>query len=289
MRRAIGRAYPDIRFDKPILLPFADSLGCEIVKWTDGVSSLPELPFGESFLSQIVAQLMSWDYYHAASNTDMYLGRGRVLAPKQIQGVGAKSGQYNTGLDSFMFTQWQTTNPEAQKPLPIQFDLRSQSWTEIRNRLIQDISINTGVNISTIASFLQDNTAARTAREISTEENETAEYVNDQRAIIEKPLNAILKLVTLFYGYTDTVVIRWSKAGLTNRYTLAETTEIGLRAGFISQRKAVEDWNFDDDDEQVEEEYHRIAGEKAASAPPPEKIKNDTQVNTDNTKQEVTP
>lgn len=188
-----------------------------------------------------------------------------------------------------MFTQWQTTNPEAQKPLPIQFDLRSQSWTEIRNRLIQDISINTGVNISTIASFLQDNTAARTAREISTEENETAEYVNDQRAIIEKPLNAILKLVTLFYGYTDTVVIRWSKAGLTNRYTLAETTEIGLRAGFISQRKAVEDWNFDDDDEQVEEEYHRIAGEKAASAPPPEEIKNDTQVNTDNTKQEVTP
>lgn len=261
MRKTIGRAYPDILFDKPVLLPFPDHLGCELVKWTDGVSELPELPFGESFLSQIITQLMSWDYYYAASNTDMYIGRGRIIAPKQIQGKGAGQG-YNTGLDSFLFTAWQTSDPDAQKPIPIQFDLRSQSWTDIRNRLIQDISINTGVNISTIASFLQDNTAARTAREVSTEENETAEYVNDQRAIVEKPLNSILNLVTKYYGYDDTVVIRWSSAGLTNRFTLAEIIATGLREGFISLRKAVQMFNYDDDDAQVQEEYETIVKER---------------------------
>ena len=259
MKRTLAKACPDIRFDSPVLLPFKDHLGCELVKWSNGVSSLPELPFGESFLSPIIAQLMSWDYYHAAANTDMYLGRGRVIAPKHI---GTQQSEYNSGLDGFLFTQWQTTNPEEAKPIPIQFDLRSTSWSEIRTRLIQDISINTGTNISTIASFLQDNTAARTAREISTEENETAEYINDQRATLEKPLNSILKLVTAFYGYSDTVAVRWSSAGLTNRYSLAEIISIGLREGFISRKRAVEMFNFDDDTVQVQEEYDEILREQ---------------------------
>lgn len=267
MRSAIGKAYSGIRFNKPYLLPFVDSLGVELVKWTDGVSGLPELPFGESALANVIAHLQAWDYYFASSNTDMYLGRGRILAPKSITNGGRK--EFNTGLDSFLFTKVETTDPEAQKPLPIQFDLRSASWSEIRNRLVQDMAVNIGVNISTIASFLQDSTA-RTAREISTEENDTAEYVNDQRALLEKPLNKILKLVTLHYGYADDVVIRWSSAGLTNRYSLAELINTALNAQkpFISQRKAIEMFNYDDDDAQVQEEYERILKDMESTGEP---------------------
>lgn len=268
IRRTIGKAYPDIRFNKPILLPYKDSLGCELVKWTDGVSGLPELPFGESLLANIIAHLMAWDYYFASANTDMYLGRGRIIAPKNISN-GGKGQNYNSGLDSFLFTKMETTDPEGQKPIPIQFDLRSTSWSEIRNRLIQDIAINIGVNISTIASFLQDNTA-RTAREISTEENDTAEFVNDQRAIIEKPMNRILRLVTLYQGYADDVVVRWSSAGLTNRYSLAELINAALNGTkpFLSQRKAIEMFNYDDDDAQVQEEYERIIADMESTQEP---------------------
>ena len=266
IKRAIGNAYTGIRFDTPTLLPFVNHLGVELVKWTDGVNGLPELPFGESFLAPIVSYLQSWDYYYAASNTDMYLGRGRIMMPKHFIGKGSDQGQYNSGLDSFQYTQYQTTNPEGQKPLPIQFDLRSTSWSEIRDRLIQDMSINTGVNATTIASFLSDS-AAKTAREISTEENETAEYINDQRAIIEKPINRLLSIVTKYYGYTDTVVLRWSTSGLTNRYSNAEIIAIGLREGFISRRKAVQMFNFDDDEAQVQEEYDTIIEEQKANQP----------------------
>ena len=117
------------------------------------------------------------------------------------------------------------------------------------------------MNISTIASFIQDTTAARTAREISTEENETAEYVNDKRAIIEKPLNKILQLVTKYYGFSDEVVVRWSGAGLTNRYALAEILSMAVQGGFLSQYKAVQMFNYDDDDAQVQEEYERIVAD----------------------------
>lgn len=268
MRKTIGKCYPDVRFDTPVLLPFKESLGCELVKWTDGVSGLPELPFGESVLSNIIAHLQAWDYYFAAANTDMYLGRGRIIAPKNITRAG-KMTNYNSGLDNFLFTKVETTDPESQKPIPIQFDLRSNDWNEIRNRLIQDIAVNIGVNISTIASFLQDSTA-RTAREISTEENDTAEYVNDQRAIIEKPINKILKLVTMYEGFIDDVVIRWSSAGLTNRYSLAEliNTALNGQKPFLSQKKAIEMFNYDDDDAQVQEEYERILDDMKSNQEP---------------------
>lgn len=256
MRRSIGRTYPQVRFDEASLLPFKDNLGCELIKWTDGVSGLPELPFGESLLSNIVAQMQSWDYYHAAANTDMYTGRARVLLPKQMG--GAADAGYNSGLDSYTYQQYQTTDPEGQRPTPIQFDLRSSQWRDIRDRLIQDISILTGLNISTIASFISDSTAAKTAREISTEENETAEFINDKRSILEKPVNRILNTVRLYYGLEDAVAVRWSAAGMTNRFVLTEMLSQAKNAGLVSSRKAVELWNYDDDTMQVEEEYGRI-------------------------------
>lgn len=264
VKHTISKAYPMLRFDTPILLPFTN-LGCELVKWTDGVSGLPEVPLGESFLAPLISYLMEWDFYHACASTDMYLGRGRVLLSKYMN--SATGGNYNSGLDDFIFNQYSSQNPENQKPVPIQFELRAGEWTAIRDRLIQDIAINSGLNPSTIASFLADNTA-RTAREVSTEENETAEYVNSERAIIEKPINRLLKTITTFYGYEDTVVLRWSSAGLTNRLTLTEILGNAIRDGYCSKWKAVQMFNIDDDPEQVDEEYRRCKEESESNNMP---------------------
>ena len=256
IRSSIGSAFYGICFDKPILLPFVDSLGCELVNWTDCISALPELPFGESMLTNIMPYLQSYDYYWSAFNTDMYIGRGRVLVDKPIQSPHAQN--YNSGLDSMIFTKVTSNNGEPMKPEPIQFDLRSSSWTEIRTMIIQNISINTGLNLASIASFLNDTNAAKTAREISTEESETALFVDDKRELLEKPINKILRLVTLYYGFTDEVVLRWSSAGLSNIYTRADVISQALQSGFISKKKAIQMFNQDDDEYQLQEEYDNI-------------------------------
>ena len=265
MQKAIGKAFAGVMFDRPILLPFEGHLGVEIVKFTDTVSGLPELPFGDSLVANIISKLMEWDYYSAAASTDMYLGRGRVLIPKQLQ--GANSGNYNSGLDSFAFTEYQTTDPEGNKPTPLQFQLRAAEWTEIRTRIIQDISIITGLNTSTIASFVADGAAAKTAREISTEENETLSYINDKRALMEKPLNRILRIVARFMGITDTIVVRWSNAFLTNKMMQAELLQLAVAGGFMSKRKAVQEFNVDDDPAEVDEEYNRVMEDQKAGMP----------------------
>lgn len=263
VRSDIGKAFYGIRFDKPILLPFSD-LGCELVKWTACVSNIPELPFGESMLTNILAFLQSYDYYFSCFNTDMYLGRGKVIMPKYITKEGGRS--YNDGLDKMMFTQVDSPNPENQKPVPIQFDLRSTSWTEIRTHLLQDISLQLNINLSSLASFLQDNKGTKTAREISTEESETALFVEDKRACVEVGLNNTIKKVLRYSGFVDDVEIRWSGAGMSNRYALTEMLATARQNGFVSQERAIQLFNPDMDEYQIHEELDKIKEEGVSDA-----------------------
>ena len=224
--------------------------------------------------------LQSYDYYWSAFNTDMYLGRGRVLVDKEMQSPQAKAqnvNDYNSGLDSMLFTQIRRNAGmgEPLQPTPIQFDLRSQSWEQIRTMIIQNIAINTGLNLASIASFLNDTNSARTAREISTEESETALFVDDKREIIERPLNRLLKIVTNYYGYTDDVVIRWSSAGLSNIYARSEMIATGLSNGFISPQKAVQMFNQDLDEYQLQEEFDNIKAEKESRREQEQPLGND--------------
>ena len=257
MRSNIGKAYQGIMFDKPILLPFADHLGAVLVNWTESVSNLPELPFGDSLLSNITAYLQAYDYYFSAFCTDMYNGRGKVLMPAYLSKDNNENGYYQ-GANGWCFAKMPPApNEENNQPMSIQFELRSTEWKEIRDTLMQNIAINTRMNISTIASFLQDNTSQKTAREISTEESETALFVDDKREIIEKPINELLQIVLRFYGYQDDVVIRWSQAGLSNVYTRTEMIATAVSNGFCSKYKAVQMFDQDDDEYQIAEEYAR--------------------------------
>lgn len=184
---------------------------------------------------------------------------------KNAKGNEKGTANYNQGFDSFLYQQYPSSakgavNGEPEKPLPLQFDLRATDWKTIRDTIVENIALNIGVNTSTLASFLADS-GAKTATEVSTDENETAGFINNQRAIIEKPFNRFLKHVTEYYGYADTVELRWSAAGLTNRRSLAEIINIGKQGGFISRQKAVEMMNYDDDTAQVAEELARVEQE----------------------------
>lgn len=267
IRSDIAKAYSFVSFDRPILLPFHDHLGAVLVNWTDGVSNIPELPFGDSLLSNIMPYLQSWDYYFSAFNTDMYIGRGQVIMPGYMQKKENGQDGFYEGKYGLMFTKAPGLNSDDQKPIPVQFDLRSTSWKEIRDMLMQNIAINTRMNISTIASFLQDTTGNKTAREISTEESETALFVDDKREIIERPINELLRIVLRYYGFMDDVVIRWAQAGLSNVYTRTDMIATAVQNGFCSKYKAVQMFDQDDDEYQIREEYERCVKDSKEKQP----------------------
>ena len=258
MKDYLRTEYASIRIDEEQMLPFA-SLGCYAFRYTDGCDRYNGVEMGDSMIQPIMQYLLGYDYYFSAMMTDMYIGRGRVIAKKALKSPGADKGgnHFNEGLDGFLFEQIPSISVEEQKPTPIQFDLRSADWREIRNIFMESIAFTIGMSVGTLASFLGD-ASNRTAREISAEENATARFVEARRHQFEKPANECLRDVCTYFGFVDIVSVRWSLAGQTNIDTLSQRMVTEVQAGVRSLQSAVQSINPDMDDHQVQEEIARI-------------------------------
>lgn len=266
IKDAIIDNYGTIKLNIPQKLPFID-LGVDMFKWTSFISNLPQLPYGESVIAKIQAYLFEYDFVNSAMNTDVYLGRGRVMIPKSLQsptrqGVqNGVTGGYNQGLDSFVFTKVDYASTEDKKPEAIQFDLRASEWVTTRNNLLESIATAIGISPSTIASYLNDN-SNRTAREISSEESATALFIENRRKLFSAPINNLIKRILLYYGYTDCVVAKFSKSGQTNATLVTENTVSAYNARLMSQYQAVKNINPDMSEEELQAEIDRINSEQ---------------------------
>lgn len=260
-KKSIIEAYGTLKLNEPRRLPFAD-LGVDIFKWTSFISNLPQLPYGESVLAKIQTYLWEYDYMNSCMNTDFYLGRGRVLVPKQLQSPTVKnSPSSNQGLDNFLFTKVEYSTIEDKKPESIQFELRQQEWLTARNNLLESIATAIGISPSTIASYLNDS-SARTAREISSEESATALFIENRRKLFTKPINDLIRRILLFYGYGDSVEVKFSQSGQTNTTLVVENTTSKYNAGLMSQYLAIKTLNPDFSEEEIQAEIDRINKEK---------------------------
>lgn len=265
VRKAFKSEYGDMRLNEPQALNGFDNLGVFLVKGSDEVSNVPQINLGESLLAPVLTYLFEYDHYNTAFNTDIYLGRGRVLVPKFMQNK-AGAGSAPSGFDDFLFTKNPSIDPEKQQPVPVQFELRAEQWKEIRNHIIENIASGIRMSATSIATYLQGG-SMRTAREVSAEEDETTLFVENARKRFTKPFNDLLKLVLRFYGYIDDVEIRWSRAGMTNQTVLVETLSRAVDAGLISRQKAHAQFNYDDDEEQQIEDFERVQEEKKSEQP----------------------
>lgn len=272
VKQAFKREY-DGRLNEPKAMNGFSDLGCYLVRGSEDVSNVPQIGLGESLLAHILTYLYEYDFYNTCFNTDMYLARGRVLVPKGMQSPRAMAQangvmqQYgttqNAGLDNFLYTKVESTNPDAQKPEAIQFELRAGEWKEARNLLLESIATSIGISTSTLASFLNDG-SNRTAREVSAEESSTTLFVENARRRFESPINSLLKTVLRFYGYIDDVEVRWSRAGMTNVTVLVDTLTKAVQGGLISQEAAHSAYNYDNDEEQNAEDYAKVLEDRKA-------------------------
>lgn len=261
IKKSIIDAYGTVKLDEPKKLPFID-LGVDIFKWTSFISNLPQLPYGESLIAKIQTYLWEYDYMNSCMNTDFYLGRGRVLVPKQLQSPKvATSPNSNQGLDNFLFTKVEYSTIEDKKPESIQFELRSQEWINSRNNLLESMATAIGISPSTIASYLNDS-SARTAREISSEESATALFIENRRKLFSKPLNDLIKRILLFYELGDNVEVKFSQSGQTNTTLVVENTTAKFNAGLMSKYQAVKTLNPDFSEEEIQAELKRINDEQ---------------------------
>lgn len=258
VRNDIKAQFGNIQIGVPVKLPF-DRIGIVPFKYTEGIDNLPNLPYGQSMLQNIQAYLYLYDYMFGAMNTDLYLARGRVLAKKSIQNPDNKNNNlnWNTAFDNFLFTAYEGQATDEQKPVPVQFDLRSGDWESIKNNILESIAMTLEISTSTIAGWISDG-SNRTAREISSEESSTALLVESKRKLITRPLNELVNDILQYNGYEECVEVKFSKSGETNTTLLLENTTNAYNSGLKSLYASVKAINPDMSEDEIEAEIGRI-------------------------------
>ena len=264
-REQLKSCYAYIRLDKPIRLPFTN-LGLFAYKWTECVTSMPHLKYGESVLEGLAKYLCEYDILSSIFDTEMYLGRAKVIASSPIKNSNNRTNTYNSGLDSFIYYV-ESMSTEGQPFNFVQPNIRAEELKSIRNTLLENIATAIGIAPSSFAPYLQDS-SNRTAREVSAEESATTLFVENKRESLVSALNEMLDTVLAYYGEVDKVVVSFSKAGQSNYTLLVENATKIYQAGGCSLEKFVRTINPDMDEMQIAEEIRKIKEEQESKQEP---------------------
>jgi hypothetical protein len=265
VRDSIMRDYNLIQIGVPQKLPFKDWLGCELLKFDDGDITLPQIPFGTSALSDIIAYLMTYDLAWSYYMRDMYQGKGFVLLPKNFAKVldRAKAGAFG-GLDESLYQNYSTTDPDKAKPEKVQFELRAEEWERIQDNILKKIATQKGLSPKTIASYLTQATSQKTATEIDAEDDSTIAYIETKRGIFEIPINNLLEKVLNYYGKCENVEVKFATPTLVNKDKVIDREIRKLDAGLTTPEEAIKAIYDEDDEEQIQERISKLVKYKEA-------------------------
>lgn len=281
VQEQIHKEYNGIIIGEEQKLPFADGeLGVRLVRGEEDISS-PNSSLGTSILLNIITELATYDLAWSYYVRDMFLGKGTVGIPKslsqsdlagmtqmtpisqlgsamqnipmQVNNVERINDVYkNMSLpDSYEFIP--SLDPEKQKPVVNQFDLREAQWEQTQNNILRRIATKIGLSPKVIASYLSVQQNQKTATEIDSENDTVVEWIDRKRADIEEPVNQILNIITDSKGYVGGVEIVFTTPAFVSRKDNLEFVLTKYNNGFIGIEEAIKEINPDLDEEQLDE------------------------------------
>lgn len=207
-------------------------LGVVIVKYTPN-NTIPEVDLGESALGNIVSYMIGYEQAFAEMLTDLYLARGKVLLPQQMRNPQDPNNAYYAEFDSMLYAKVPYMNPEDQKPISIQFELRIEEWTRARNNYSESMASAIGVSGSDVFSYLRDATgSSKTATQIASEAQKTVSYTEEKRVIFTEAINEWLDNWKEFNNVQDDFGIRFSSQNHVNMLVTTEQTRVMNEVGF---------------------------------------------------------
>lgn len=257
VKTMIKKDYSAYFVNEPIRLPFGD-LGCDLI--TNGQdSSIPQSIFGESILTNVRAYLMEYEMMNAYSVRDMFNGQGQVGIPKALsQGDMTKNYGSTIYSDNKMNYQLYPGDPDKQKPVVTQFELRAVEWETKKDDILKKIATTIGMAPKLLASYLANAGAIKTATQIDSDDGSVMSFIENKRGVFEPPFNDCLKRILRFYGYTDNVEIKFGTPSLINKQDILKTAYFEYNNGLIDLRECLAQI-FPDFDEQQLDAYEARA------------------------------
>lgn len=243
VREIIKKDFNAFYFDKPELLPFGNSLGCFMLQLNGKDPTITTGNFGQSFLTDIRSELVEYELINAYAMRDMYNAQGQVGVPKAMTINDALENPYNAPKGNY---EYFPGDPEKQKPIITQFELRADEWIKKKDDCLKKMATILGMSPKIIASYLNtawSNSFGKTATESKYDESNDEIFLNDKRKTIINFLNPIINCILKYYGYYQEIKARFlENKSSPSGQDLKDVIE-KYNCGFIDLRAALREIN----------------------------------------------
>ena len=280
----LSKTYPNVELYKEDILPFKESLGASLTNWTNINSFYRSLWFGDAMLVNVLDLLYSYDSAFTLKENDKYLGRGRVLVPKQMQqgsltlnrqidrAIASKVSMANLPsenlprmrpLDKTFYQELTNTNGEAIKPEAIQFNLRTAEWATEMSQLAGDIAARLNISACDLDARLNGG-MQRTATEINKESDSTIKLVNKKRIKFNTAITSLVKDVAYYLfgsNYIDKInalSISYPSVGLSNPQVATQVVLSQYQGHLLSRYSAIKSLHPEWTETDIKEEMERL-------------------------------
>lgn len=206
VKKYIKNNYPSILIGEAEYLPFHDSIGCYLWKFTDDIPQIPNIPFGQPIGDILFTENFQYDQMKYFEKNEVDLARARALVPEEMWNKDDPA-QEDRALSERFYQKVSSVNGDSDKVTPIQFNLRGTDIKTQKENIYKDIAFKLNISASSVASFLSEGAGARTATEIISERTKTDTWLKSQINLNLYDVNSLIKEVMLYYNHGPVDVI----------------------------------------------------------------------------------
>lgn len=206
VKQYIKSHYPSIVLDQEQYLPFPNSLGCYLMRFTDDIPQIPNTPFGQPLGDILFTENFQYDQMKYFEKNEVDLARARALVPEEFWNKDDPNYD-DRALNERFYQKISSTNGDNDKITPIQFLLRGEDMRTQMENIYKDCAFKLNVSASSIASFLSEGAGARTATEIISERTKTDTWIKGQINLNAPEINEMLREVMYYYNREPVEII----------------------------------------------------------------------------------
>lgn len=206
VKQYIKSHYPSIIVDQEQYLPFPNSLGCYLMKFTDDIPQIPNTPFGQPIGDILFTENFQFDQMKYFEKNEVDLARARALVPEEFWNKDDPDYE-GRALNERFYQKVSSINGDNDKITPIQFLLRGEDIRTQMENIYKDCSFKLNVSASSIASFLSEGAGARTATEIISERTKSDTWIKGQINLNAPEINEMLREVMYYYNHEPVEIV----------------------------------------------------------------------------------
>lgn len=202
----IKKNYPSIIVDDEQYLPFPNSLGCFLLRFTDDIPQIPNTQFGQPIGDILFTENFQYDQMKYFEKNEVDLARARALVPEEFWNKDDPDYS-NRAMNERFYQKISSINGDDDKVTPIQFNLRGNDIRLQKENIYKDIALKLNISASSVASFLSEGAGARTATEIIGERTKTDTWIDGQINLNAPEINELMRYVMHYYGQEPVEIV----------------------------------------------------------------------------------